>query len=237
MTTFSQLVDRIAKELVRPDLVEMLPGYLNQTIRELFTHGQTGRPVFFDAARHEDLLAVDSLTDVTESFVWEIPRPTRFQAMESVYYNRFQKYVYKKDPRVALVRNDFLVDARLFWYRVAQAVVFSSPGRIGDTIRVSWFEFPRHLAYQPEDQRPFIYDEVNDRYLVADGTPDPEAAKDAATNWILEKHEELLAEGLRAKAYKRMSDDRQKTHYSQYETSRLGVQESEALDIQVTFER
>lgn len=237
MTTFSQLVDRVLKETVRPDLIDMLPGYLNQTIRELFVHAQTGLPCFYDDARHEEQIELLTLTNKTFAYVWELPRPTRFQAIESVYYDSIQRYVYKGDPRTALARNDFNVDAKYYWYRVANAIVMSAPGKIGDTVRVSWFEYPRALAYQQEADRVFVYDQDNDMYAYKSGIPDPEAAKEAATNWALERFEELLAEGLRAKAYKRMNDERQRTFYSNYETMRLGVQNTLALNFETRLAR
>lgn len=237
MTTFSQLVDRIAEEMTRPDMVDKLPGYLNQTIRELFVHARTNLPCFFDDARQEAEIEIDTLSDKTESYIWPLPFPARFQALESVFYDSASRYVRRADPRTALMHNDFDVSNGRYWYRIGGNIVFSNPGRIGQKIRVSWFEYPRALAYQKPADRDIVYDRAGDIYLVKAGTPDPLAAEAAATNWVLKKHEELMAEGLRAKAWKRADDNRQRVYYAQYEASRLAIQESETANMVAEFAR
>lgn len=230
MTTFSQLVDRVAKEIVRPDMVEKLPGYLNQTIREMFEHAETARPVFFDDSRFEERIIIDTLSDLSESYIWPLPRPTRFQMLESAYYESIRRYARKGNPKNSLVRNDFEVNDRYFWYRIASSIVFAAPGRIGDAIRVSWFEYPRALTYQTPLLREVVYNESEDTYEVKPGSSAD--ALEKATNWLLQRYPETLAEGIRAKAYKRMDDERQRTHYSQYQAERLALQNT-ALSYEV----
>lgn len=234
MTTFSQLVDRVAKEIVRPDMLEKLPGYLNQTIREIFEHAETARPVFFDDARNEERVVIDTLSDLSSSFVWPLPRAARFQMLESAYYEAHRVYAQKGNPKNSLATNDFSVNSKYFWYRVGASLVFAQPGNIGNGIRLSWFEFPRALAYQNASARLVVYDQTTDTYAIQPGAPAD--AMELSTNWLLERHAETLAEGMRAKAYKRMNDDRQRTHYSQYQSSRLAVQQT-AIEYEVVTAR
>ena len=235
MTTFSQLVDRVASEVVRPDMIQMLPAYLNQCIREIHIQADTNRPVFFDDNRFEIRALIASLTDLTNSFVWELPNVTRFQGIEAVWYESIGRYVRKGNPKNSLARNDFNVDDRYFWYRIASTIVMANPGSVGQYVRISWHEYPRSLAYQAPADRLVIYNESEDTYTIAPGAPVD--AMERSTNWILMRHPEMLAEGMRAKAYKRMDDARQRTHYSQYESTKLGVQQTESLNIEVVITR
>lgn len=239
MTTFSQLIDRIAKETVRPDLIDIaLTGYLNQTIREMFVFAETKMPVFYDDSRVELEIEIDTVDSQTGAFVWAIPNPTKFQLMESVYYTAINGYVYPGNPKTALMSNDFDTRRGVYWYRVGQTIVFSNPGRIGDRIKLSWFEYPRSLFYYKTiSDRPVVYNEEEDLYYVKAGLV-AEEAMEKSTNWILRRHPEVIAEGLRAKIYKRLGEDsRMRTHYSQFESSRLGVQNTEGLKIETMLAR
>src|SRR3546814_4768742 len=54
------------------------------------------------------------------------------------------------------------------------------------------------------------------------------AALAKATNWILSRHEDVVAEGARAKVYKRLSDtERARTSYSMYMSLRGGFWSNE----------
>jgi hypothetical protein len=237
MTTFSQLVDRIAKEIVRPDMVEMLPAYLNQTIREIHLNAQTSMPVFYADNRIETQLTITSVDSETGAFVWAVPKPALLQRVEAVFYNRAHRYARESNPKTSMLRNQVLVNDKYSWYRVAQQLVFAGAGDSGDKISVSYFEYPRSLPYYAQAARPAYWDEIQQQYMIAAGQS-PIDALDKTTNWILERHEELLAEGLRAKAYKRMADEtRSRTSYSQYETMRLGVQNTESTEFNVGYER
>ena len=234
MTTFSQLVDRIATEVTRPDMKEKLPSYLNQSIREMFEHQVTKQQLWYDDQRQEERIAISSLSDISNSFVWPLENPTRFQNVEAVYYESIRSYVRRGDPRTCLARNDFDVNDKYFWYRVGTSLVFANPGAIGSFVKVSWFDYPRYLAYQSPLTRDVVYNLAEDSYVVSPGAPVD--AMEKATNWLLQRHTEALAEGMRAKAYKRMDDDRQRTHFAQYEAARLAVQQT-ALNNEVVFVR
>lgn len=240
MTTVSQLVDRVAREVVRPDALTLLPGYLNQTIRELHTHAQSNMPVFYDDNRQEDRIQVSVVDDLTGAFVWTMPRPTLLQNIESVYYESIGKYARKGNPKTSMQRSIFNIDSAYFWYRVGNSIAFAKTGGVGAFIRVSWHEYPRAVAYQSfKDSNRIEFKESLGRYVLVnqdDATPTAEQLA-TVTNWVIQRHEEMLAEGMRAKMYKRMGDDgRARTHYSQYETSRLGVQNNESINFDVVQE-
>lgn len=238
MTTFSQLIDRVAKDLVRPDMTDlMLPAYLNQTIREMFVNAQTNLPVFFDDTRKEELIQVSQVNTETGAFVWPLPTATLLQRIEAVYYGRTRRYVQMGSPKSSLVTNFSAVNGDCFWYRVGTNLVFAGAGDDGDNIRISYFEYPRGLTYYPDGSRPAYWDDENQQYMVQAGQT-PELALAKTTNFLLERHEQVLAEGLRAKAYKRMDDAaRARMCYSQFESMRIGVQNTESLNFDVIFNK
>src|SRR3546814_15533852 len=70
--------------------------------------------------------------------------------------------------------------------------------------------FPRRLVYQAVDSRLVTWDEEEyifeyDPSLVTD--EEKAAALAKATNWILSRHEDVVAEGARAMVYKRIRSE------------------------------
>src|SRR3546814_5653776 len=96
---------------------------------------------------------------------------------------------------------------------------------------LAYFEFPRRLVYQAVDSRLVTWDEEEyifeyDTSLVTD--EEKAAALAKATNWILSRHEDVVAEGARATVYKRLSDtERARTSYSMYMSLRGGFWSNE----------
>ena len=223
MTTFSKLVDDIVIELKRPDLRVDFASYANQTIREVHFRPAVNAPILFDANRIEDLLTVD--TD--GSWLWTIPSVTSFQSLELAMLNDSQIIIEPKSPRV-MATYSTEPWARLGWYRTGHAIAFGGVS-IGQQIAISYFMFPRGLAYKPVLDRVVAYDVDTDSYnRVGGGAPltDDELAKE--TNWILQRWEQVVKEGVRTKAFKRMGDElRTRTFYSSYEQARTGLWNSE----------
>lgn len=233
MTTFSQLVDSIVFETKRPDLLMEIGSYLNQTIRELHFvpdlgtyNAAKGNAVFFAENLRESLL----VANVDTGFGWDIPDVSVFQAMRAVRFDT-QTGVYPPEQ----VPGRGLASLRAFYYRAASRYYFSGYGGLNALISLAWYQFPNRLKYFPVSQRPAVWD-VNDGWTYApafSGTAELHVAAQAyTTNWILQRWEDVIAEGLRAKVYKRVSDDnRAKTCYSMYSTLRQGLVSSESADL------
>jgi hypothetical protein len=97
-----------------------------------------------------------------------------------------------------------------------------------------WYEYPPVLNYYASALRPGSYDEVNGwTYLSSYNDSDlhRQQAQDLCTNWILLRWSVVVEEGVRAKVFKRLSDDvRARTSYSMYMAQRNGVYTGEMAE-------
>lgn len=242
MTTFSQVVDDLAVEIVRPDMIIMLPAYLNQTIRELHFDSATKMPVYFNDNRQEDLITVSGYSDSNRIFLWDIPRSSQLQAIEAFYYDAWGVYAIQKAPAVNRLRNLSEVDAKYYWYRTGPSIAFHDTGANGSTIQAAWFEFPRALIYYPKANRPMTYDVEQQLYVNNPSYMPAPLSVDTSllysTNWILDRWSDMLKEGVRAKSYKRMGDDtRASRAYSLFETTKAGMITNESYDMTPLYNR
>lgn len=229
MYTFSQLVDEIVAECKRPDLHSDIQRYLNQTIREVHFTEDRGAALFFKENFREE-----QITSLVEAaLTWEIPEPTTFQKMAGVRYNMIwdddgnQVWANESSP------GRHLNGKTVFFYRVGSTYVFAGFGGINATVDLAWYEFPRSLKYKAPDVRPASYDpETGWTYGAGIVTDEQKlGARELSTNWLLMRWNQVLAEGLRAKVYKRVSDDsRSRTCYSMYQSLRHGLWTSEQAE-------
>lgn len=230
MYTFSQLVDEMVSETKRPDLVSEIARYVNQTIRELHFDPQRGGALFYDENFREERLV--SASD--SSFTWEIANPTTFQKMLAVGYpGQFSRH---GEPvwAVETTPGRHLNNLTNFYYRSGNTFVFSGFGGVGGTIQLGWYEFPSSLKYKAEAARPAQYDiESGWTYHANVNTPELQAAaRELVTNWMILRWADIVAEGVRAKLYKRLSDtERARTSYSLYQSLRQGLWTSETAKL------
>lgn len=230
MTTFSQLVDEMVSETKRHDLVSEISRYLNQTIRELHFSTDRNAIIFFPENFYEELLT----PDVESGYTWEIPIPTHFQKMLGVKYSSVLDrdgnpvWAAETTPGRHLNQMDY------YYYRVGGTFVFSGYGGVGSSIAIGYYEFPRGLKYKTAAARPATYD-LESGWSYADDINTPEleaAARLLTTNWLLMRWPEVVAEGVRAKVYKRLSDtERARTSYSLYGSLRQGLWTSETAEL------
>lgn len=239
MTTFSQLVDEMVVETRRPDLRAEIATYLNQTIREVHFEPSRGNVVHYPANRRE--VQVTATTDSGQ--IWDIPNPTTFQGLEAVEF-----------PDLCLGHDGFAKEVTpgpriktqpMVFYRSGPSYVFGGAvgyGGINSHINISWFEYPPSLKYKDATHREATYDiESGWTYFNLTGVggldytqlANHDAAQLRVTNWILLRWPDVLREGLRAKIYKRLSDQlRATTSYSLYAQLRQGLFTSEAAILQ-----
>lgn len=222
MTTFSQLVDDMIAEVVRPDQLVAIASYVNQTVREMHFKPGTNAPIFYDANRSEDEL--DITTD--GSWLWQLPTPMQFHDVEAIYLPVPGVYARKKNPRITKEEsNEPFAD--IFWYRGGSTVSISGV-RNGWKAEVSYFTFPRSLVYQAPADRIITYDPSTGGYTRKNGGTPSEAEMLAATNWMLERWDEIVKEGVRSKIWKRLADgDRARMYFSGFEAQRSSVWNAE----------
>lgn len=226
MTTFSQLVDTIVSESRRPDMVAEIATYINQTIRELHFDQESNKILFFNDNFREDQLTAGS----ESGFSWTIPNPAVFQKLKVVAYATRVDYEGKPLYPQRTTPGRHLNKLSAYYYQAGEKFFFNDYGGLNAKINLGWFEFPRRLVYQV-DGRLVTWDEVEqvfdyDPSLTTDELK--EAALAQVTNWILTRHEDVVAEGARAKVYKRVSDtERARTSYSMYMSLRGGFWSNE----------
>lgn len=223
MTTFSQLIDEMVAEHLRPDLRIAITSYANQTIRELHSRKGNSEPILFGENRNEV-----EFTFPSAPAIWPIPSTTRFQRLETayspvrgVYYvERSLSRVYKENE------NPFC------WYRSGPNFVFSM-AEASEVMKISYFMFPRFLTYYATADRPATWDAESETFSYhADYTATAELQAEAeslTTNWILLRWgEAVVKQGIRAKVFSRLGDgDRARMSYSAFESMREQMNASE----------
>lgn len=228
MTTFSQLVDLMVKEVRRPDMLAEVCTYLNQTIREVHFEPVKNNIIFFTENLLENL--VTATVDSGQS--WDIPYPNQFQAMKAVRFDSQWDRGTQAPLYARLVQPGRIMNSIPHWYyRAGGTFFFSGYGKTGSTISLAYYEFQKRLKYYADGARPATWDDDSgwayaDAFDVDDATR--LAARQFVGNWLLDRWEDVISEGLRAKVYKRMSDtDRARTCYSSYTSLREGLYTAE----------
>lgn len=227
MTTFSQLVDAMILETRRPDMASEIQSYVNQTIRELHFRPDNNAAILY----RSNLLELALTSNLDTGFTWTIPNMDTFQAISAVRFASVSNrdfcdgiYVDERTPGRGLVGR------AMYWYRASNYVVFYGYGGVAGIIQIAYFEYPKRLKYYAAALRPATWDvETGWTYKAGITTDeDKEIARNLVTNWVLLRWTDLVMEGIRAKVYKRLSDDsRAKTSYSLYTQARMGIYTSE----------
>lgn len=231
MFTLSQLVDDVAAEVVRPDMIVEITRFVNQTIREAhFSPDRKAATLFKGNFRESQLTA-----SVETGFTWDVPNPATFQVMAGVQYpGTFDSNGYAVWPR-EITPGPHLRQKDYYYYRVADTFAFSGYNGVDALVNVGYYEFPASLKYYAEDARPAVYDPV-DGWTYHDDFDDTDELKETArnlvTNWLLLRWSDVISEGVRAKVYKRVSDtERARLCYSAYESLRQGLWTSETMQL------
>lgn len=222
MTTFSQLVDSVVVELVRPDQRGNIASYLNQTLRELHFRPGHNSPILYEENRRED----DPAINTDGVWLWPVPNPATFHDVEAIFLPELGIYVPRKNPRIT--RNQsFEPYADVFYYRGGSTIAISGV-KNGWTAQISYHVFPRSLAYQLPASRIVEYNPETGEYERKNGGTPSQAEMDAATNWLLQRWDTVIAEGLRAKAWKRIGDEgRARMCFSAFESMRTSITNGE----------
>lgn len=228
MAVFSTIIDELVLELVRPDLVTMLPGFLNQTIRECHHGALRNDPIFFDENRKEIEVAATPLSQ--NAFVWQIPVAPLFQAIDAIYFVSPRRYANLVSPQTINESNPHRPNDMFAYYRTGPAFAMRGFGAESSKVKISWFEYPRSLVYYSTSTRPLKFNVETMQYeQPQNASISLNAAMNLSTNWLIERHTEMLKEGVRAKAYARMDQEfRSSTSYSKYKTMLDGMQKAES---------
>jgi hypothetical protein len=226
MTTFSQLVDSILLETRRPDLKAEVIRYANQSIRECFFEPERNTVVFMRSAYREALV----IPTVDTGASWDVPNPGVFQGVGAVRYDSVGG-VYAK-----MLNPGKRFDSEQYVFQHAgDRLVFKGYGGVGGRILIAYYEFCRAHKYYEVAERPASYDvDLGWSYLPAFDIDETTrmTARIMVTNWLLMGWNTVLEEGLRAKIYKRLSDDaRQRVSYSLWMQQRKGIISTEQAEL------
>jgi hypothetical protein len=222
MTTFSQMVDELVAECARPDQYANIASYISQTIRELHVQraggSSDGMPILYG----ENLVEVEIEADTEERFLWAIPNPARFQYMESVWFASIGDYARPRTPSSALAFSEE-INGNAYYYRTGSQFAFAGYGGVYGLIKLAYHEFPRRLIYYKKADRPAVWNPETEDYTYLpsyDTSIDQRnLALTLTTNWMLDRYEDVLKEGARAKLYKRLGDElKMKASYSLFES-------------------
>lgn len=227
MTTFSQLVDKIVSETRRKDLLVDVSTYLNQTIRECHFDPESNASVIYRDNFRETLLTAGAPSGLT----WDIPNPNLFHGMALVKYTGI--WIDGENPYPPeMTPGRGLSGLERYYYRGGSRYAFAGYGGIGASIALGYYEYPRNLKYKALVSREAQWDDEGGWTYGAGIATDEQklAALELNTNWLLNRWETVIEEGLRAKVYKRISDDtRARTCYSLYAQLRKGLVSAESL--------
>ena len=227
MPTYTEMVESLILESRRPDMRLVIAADLNSTIRDLHFRtvgGDGGAPV-----RYSNNLVEDELTLAGSApYMWDIPRPALFMAMEDVFCRNRNIHLELRSPKtIHRLSTDFT--ALAIYYRSGPAIVMGGVYS-GDSIAISYYEYLGGLRLKTPDaqvirstETPGIYERISDS-----GVP-TEAELAAETNWLLDKYDMVIREGVLSKLYRRINDlDRAKMSYSAFESGRISIQNTEA---------
>lgn len=227
--TFSQIIDELAiSELRRPDMRVAITSYLNQTIRDVHSKRGTRSAIHFGENRVED-----ELTIIAVPVIWDIPIPNRFQVMEAIYAVDRGVYLVPKNPSIIFRETSNPMD-RFNYYRSGSGFVLNGVS-LNETIRFTFFQFPKMLTYYAPADRPAVWNPETETFtyhIDYSATPELQAnARDLVTHWLIQRHGETLKEGVRAKTYRRLANEIQaKMSYSEFEDLREMIHLSEGVD-------
>lgn len=232
MSTFSQVVDELVTEHLRPDLRTSIAAYLNATIREVHMREQGGTPIYYESNRLEDTGTIAALPAL-----WDIPSVPRFQVLETLFFPDYGEYAKKRAPaRVHLTQFN---GSPFYWYRTGSAIAMSGI-LVGQDFNISWFEFPKTLLYYVSGQRPMTWSEETElpTYHTVGATDynlnaaSRALADSLTTNWLILRWKEMLKQGVRNKIFVRLGEEtRARASYSIYSGLRGQCMASESMEM------
>lgn len=235
MTTFSQLVDTVIAESRRADMRPEIESYVNQTIRDVHFNDQNSNLVLFDDNRREAMLYASS----EETFVWPVPNPQTFAKLEAIYCPYVGDYAIERKPNQVHTREN--LHNRPTFYRTGQAFALSGFGGLNAPVQLSWFAYPRRLKWYTPQLRSVNWNQDEQEFEYTPPLPTEElkeAALDLNTNWLLQRWQDLIHEGTRAKLYKKLADEvRNRNAYASFESSRKAMVAAESFESGVILSR
>lgn len=241
--SFSALVDRVVKETGREQALLSVVGYANLTVRECQSLGlfardlieetivATANPHIFTRPRGSVYGSYRSLRAVkyaTLSYYPKMVRPGRAIEGKTAYYYAADNYYAFHGVQV----NEEIHQASYYWAKPLRYF-----GRLG-TITTGYVGGPytNRPAYLDIDTDTWMYLNVGETAYVDDlGDDDEEDLRQRnAMNWVLEDWWDVVAEGVKAKLFKAVKDERAGAAYAAFAESREILRNTVGIEAEAT---
>lgn len=191
---FSELVDRAVHLAGRPDALEDMAYFANETHRDMSKRDD------FPSDLHEEIVTVTS-SDGTLHWTPEVGRPC-FRRMQYIEYGDGCEPTFVQPSR----RIKKLCD---YYYQHGNSFGFAGAN---GTVKIAYYKYQPWLQYYPKGTRPAVYDPPTCSFQ-----PNTDAAIALVSNWQLERHNKAMLSGTLAAFFSSKQDPRQGVHYSDYE--------------------
>ena len=194
---FSELVDDVMVRIGRSNsrVRQNVISYTHATMRECQLLG------YFD----EDMIE-DTITATAAPFIWT--KPTLMRHLRTVRYDALWNH--GRFP--PLVRPGKLQFEKDYYYYAGPAYFTFAGVALNDTISVAYYAYARRFTYYEVADRPAVYNRDDGTWTYHDDYDDNDALKETArglvSNWILLDWKELIEEGILAKVYKMLREDK-----------------------------
>lgn len=208
---FSELVDRCVRASGRPDSVSDLAYAVNWAFRQIQRHTD------WDDDSVEEIVAVPL---DTRTVIWT----------PEVGRRLFRRIEYVEDgclcqPRMVRPGRRMIEHKernQAFYYASGDSYVFAN---VCHPLRIYYWRYWPVLQYYPHGARPAEFDFGLGEY----NTNDP-ALLDLVTNWILDRHNDLVFEGAMAHFYRTKQDPRNQLHYAAFNQGMSALKGAESAN-------
>lgn len=196
---FSELIDRAVHMTGRPDSVDDIAYWANVTMRDI-----SKREDFTDDSREAEIVLPPNRLMDGPPIIWDPPEGRQRFRREDVIEDGCGCIADAVKPGSRMAK------AGLFsYYHSGGSLVFM---HACSPIRIYYYVYAPWLKYYPVASRPAVFDvEANDWGAAT------EANIALVSNWLLERHSEVVLAGTLAKFFASKQDPRQQVHYSAYE--------------------
>lgn len=191
---FSELVDRAVHSAGRPDMLEEMAYWANETMRDISKRED------WDDDSLEAEIAVPSDTRTVQ---WDPDKKRPFRREEFITDGC------GCEPDRVRPSRKMLKTSGPYYYVSGKTFIFS---QVCNPVKIFYYAYQPWLHYYPKGARPAEFDvRANDW-----NSTDP-AQLELVTNWMLERHNSIILDGTLARFFKTKQDPRQQVHYSAYE--------------------
>lgn len=196
---FSELIDRAVHTAGRPDAIDDIAYWANVTMRNI-----SKREDFVPDSAEDEINLPPGNTMGSAPIIWDPPEGRNRFRREDVIEDGCGCIADAVKPGSRMAR------AGLFsYYHSGGSLVFMNACM---PIRLYYYVYVPWLRYYPKGQRPAEFDvETNDWGAAT------EADIALVSNWLLERHSEVVLAGTLQLFFASKQDPRQQVHYSAYE--------------------